>query len=417
MIDADGGGGVVGEEAVEPQVIQIHQRVHVRQIRPRDRAEHVLSQRAHAARIDGVELAAEAEWLPGKCLRVGGIGVVQSLQTALGIAQVAEIAIAHFVGGDGEQAALVPAQARAFEAGEPESLVAAVVDFGNEHRAAAAESVFVAEIVRRFSCGVGARASFAKGVVAVRLEDRAVELVRAAAAGDDHRRNARVLGRGAVVLHLELLDRVEARRPGDGAAAIEGVGEGGAVEEEVVGAAPHAVCAGAVLHPGNQQQQVGDVASVDRQLLDAPALEDVAEGGGVHGDQRSRVLHCHERGFRGDFQFKVERRRLRGLDCKLGLELGQRRRFGGQRIVSRHDHRKYVESGAVGRRFERHVGCCVGEPDFGPGNDGVGRVTDGTSDAAIAGLRKSGRRQQRREQHAAHTFAERMHTNLQRRYT
>src|SRR5258706_151576 len=83
-------------------------------------------------------------------------------------------------GRQGEQAALVAAQARAFEAGEPERLVASVVDFGNEHGAAAAESVFVAEIVRRSPSGVSARARFAEGVVTVSLEDRAVELVRAA---------------------------------------------------------------------------------------------------------------------------------------------------------------------------------------------------------------------------------------------
>jgi hypothetical protein len=57
------------------------------------------------------------------------------------------------------------------------------------------------------------------------------------------------------------------------------IGEGSAIEDEVVGALSNAVRAHLCrLEAGNGYEEVGEVPAIDRQLLDTPAVEHVAEG-------------------------------------------------------------------------------------------------------------------------------------------
>src|SRR5260370_38716582 len=82
----------------------------------------------------------------------------------------------------------------------------------------------------------------------------------------------RELSGGGVIVDSEFLDAIKARQAGNRAAAIQIVGEGGAVEQDVVRALAQAVDVEVAIavgrHAGNGLQQIPDTAAVGRELVD-----------------------------------------------------------------------------------------------------------------------------------------------------
>jgi hypothetical protein len=83
----------------------------------------------------------------------------------------------------------------------------------------------------------------------------------------------RKLGGGGVVVDSEFLDAIEAGQSRNRTAAVEIVGEGGAVEQDIVRALAQAIDMQVAIavggHAGNGLQQIPDAAAIERQLVDA----------------------------------------------------------------------------------------------------------------------------------------------------
>ena len=311
-----------------------------------------------------------------------------------------EVAVLHGRGRDTVVVERARALLVAFVVEEPEGPVLAVVHLGDEHGAAdgAAELVAV-----QFRGGVGeivAGARQAVTIIAVGFEERAVNLVGAALGGHDDGGLPGVLGLGGVDLHVELLDAVQAGHARDRVAAVQLVGEGGAVDDDIMRAAAGAEYAHAAVDvdAGHGRHQVHDVAAVDGQLLNALALERVAQRRGVGGQNRGGVLNADHGLSAGGLQDDVQRGRLRRLDVQLRLKLTHAGRFGHHFVSAGSDGGEHIHAHRATRCFQFNAGRHIGDRHVGVGNYCLSLVRDGAADATVAGLRKGGRSQQCKDQ-------------------
>ena len=202
-------------------------------------------------------------------------------------------------GGHGHHLGGAEHLAKALVLREVEGALAAVVEMGEEHGAAVGESELVAAEGRN-AAGIGGSGvvkvvARVEGGVAHKLKERSVKAA-GAGAGDDVGETggaAADLGGHPAGAGLDLLDRVHVE-VGEGGAAHLGVadvgavhGEGGlnaalAVDGELLREVGGAVGVG---HgAGGQQEQLAEVALVERQLADGLAGELLAAGGaGLRG--------------------------------------------------------------------------------------------------------------------------------------
>ena len=279
---------------------------------------------------------------------------------------------------------------KAFVGEEPEALVFAVVHLGDEYRPAHGSAVLVADQLRRGIGEVIAGARHAIAVVAVGLEERAVYLVRAALGGQDDVRRPRVLGGARVDLHGKLLDAVQAGRTVYGAAAVYLVGQGGAVQDDIVrpnaAAKSSQVAVGIERHARDRVHQGHDVPAVDRQLLDACSFERVSQGSRIRDDYGGHVLHFHY-GLRSR-GLKCDRHRGRPLRLHLqgGFELVHAGKFGRYFVWTGNHGGKHVDPRPVAHRFELDTGRRIGQYHGDIWNDRGRRVLDDPAHAAVTGL-------------------------------
>ena len=229
----------------------------------------------------------------------------------------------------------------------------------------------------------------------MRFEQRTVELVGAAAGRHHDGGRARELRRGVVVLDLEFLDRVQSRRAPD-RVAVDLVRERGAVDHVLVRALAQAVRA-VVLHPGHRHEQSLDVAAVDRELIDALALEHVAERRVVQVDYRSHVRDDDLGNRLRDRQHRVDGGRLLHLDREAPLELLHARRLDLDAVGARGQGREGIEAGRVGLGVRRHARGDVRQRHVGARHDSPGLVAHGPAHGPGGRLRPRGRSQAEEE--------------------
>ena len=197
--------------------------------------------------------------------------------------------------------------------------------------------------------GIRARSRLADRVIAVRLECRSMQAIRPALGGHDDGCRTGEFGGRNVVLHLELLDRVQPRRPPE-YPTHQPVRRGRAVEHELrrspahpKRARGHGIVLLLLLHTGHGLQQRRDEPAVDRQLLDALILEHMTERRVVHRDQGRHIRHLHLGRGLADFQYRIHYGALLYRHGEGPLELLHALRLHRQAVRPRDDARKDVE--------------------------------------------------------------------------
>jgi hypothetical protein len=234
-----------------------------------------------------------------------------------------------------------------------------------------------------------------EAVVAQELEGRAVIVVGAAARGNvDLPGGAAELGRVDSGLHLEFLERLHRGqhdeqvevdvRIRDAVERVVAPGRAGAGERHRQLGAGAALPAGRLRglvesegHVGAQRDQTEEVASVERQVGDAPLLDDGADGGVLGRQQRNRAGHLDGFAHLADFQREVDARRL----LHLQLDARARRHFealtlGLDFVHARNQRRDGVDARLVAGGHTNAVGGRVANGDVGAGDDRAGRVFD-----------------------------------------
>ena len=237
-------------------------------------------------------------------------------------------------------------------------------------------------------------------LVAIELEDRPIEVVRARLRDhvDHGAAGAAVLGGVAVGVDLELLHGVLAElvRRAAGAGAAEGLAEEGvvvvgAVDDDAVQRAALAgeadVAAARILdHARRGQDEVDEVAAVDGEVLDRLVVDD-------RGDFRLRRLD--ERGRRGDghglgdarLHPEVERDGRADVDHDAvelhRLEAGE---LAADAVGPRHQQRDLVVARAIRDGRSRGGGADVRRRHRDAGKRAAGSVADVAVDRAVAAL-------------------------------
>ena len=189
------------------------ERIHSGQGRLRRDVHELLPERGHTGGVDDIQPSAIAELLALESLRIRRPGIVNADQPACGINQPAEVAVAHGLRRNGVVDVRVGDPPIPFVGEEPEGAVAAVVDFGQQNRAAGAPTELAAVRIRRRCIGGLPRAGTTHPAVAVGFEQRAVKAVGAALGAGGHHDGTVVLGRDVVAAHADFLDGVQSRRP------------------------------------------------------------------------------------------------------------------------------------------------------------------------------------------------------------
>ena len=190
---------------------------------------------------------------------------------------------------------------------------------------------------------------------------------------------------------MKLLDAVQAGRTANGAAAIHLVGQGGAVQDDIVRPNPPAKSAQVAVriecHTRDGVHQGHDIPPVDGQLLDTRAFQRVSEGRRVSSDHGGHVLYIHRNlGSRGN---KCDGHRggpLR-LDLQGGFELVHAGEFGRYFVGTGNDGGKHVDPRPVAHRFEFHTGRRVGQSHGDIWNDRARRVLDNPANTSVRRLR------------------------------
>ena len=247
--------------------------------------------------------------------------------------QTAEVAVAHGFGGHAVLIGGVGDRANRLIGGEEECLVAAVVDLGNNNRAASRDAKLVAVQERSFGEGVLPAAGDAVAAVAVGFKQSAVELVGAALAAEEDGGRAGELRRGVIGLDVNLLHSVQAGRTAEIPAFPDFV-DRGAIEHRRRGVGPHPVSlrnAGGV-DAGHRSQKVLIASAVDRELLDALPLNRMGQRRVLRGDQGRDILDLDLRRRLADLQDYIDRRILLGLDSEVGLVLLHARGLDGEAV-------------------------------------------------------------------------------------
>ena len=239
-------------------------------------------------------------------------------------------------------------------------------------------------------------------LVAQEVEERAVEIVRARLRHDvdDGATGAAVLGRVGVVVDLELLYRVlrELVRRAAGAGAAEGLAEERvvivrAIDDERVERAAlsgEADVAGAHVlhHAGRRENEVDEVASIDRQVLNRCLVHDRAHLCALRFDERSSGRDGHRLGD-ADFHREVDRRVAADVDDDFladnRLESFQRR-FDAVRAG--HQEANLIGADAVRHCAARDARGGVRRSHGDTGKCRAGVIVHRAGDGAGAALRK-----------------------------
>ena len=342
--------------------------------------------------------------------------VVDRDQTALSVAQIAEVAaelrrVGHGVGGRVRRRFLVSLIAE-----HEERLVPAVVQAWNLHRAIDLETVLI-QFVIRFLLVV----HFEEVLVRVEpfppceLVHGAAQLVRARLQRHVHDAagGAAVLRIVAVGDDLEFLDRVDRRHVGDVVAALNRVVRR-AVEQELVVAVltavdrpvgNRAVVEGALVDGGtvvgDAGRQVGQherVARVERQLVDAIVVDhQPAIGLGGFEDRRFRDDADLLAQF-AELELKVHRGGLAQLEAHVRLtdlsEPGELRCHGVETGFQKRNGVHALGGGGGGRELSA---LRVGGGDDRSWNDEPVRIGDATGDRGAEFLGGGGAREEQRQ--------------------
>jgi hypothetical protein len=244
------------------------------------------------------------------------------------------------------------------------------------------------------------------------MEQRPAQAVRPGLADDaDLVRAEAVLGRVGGGLLLELLDRVH--RQDRGRRTKRGIRIRRAIEQVVVRRGPRSVDADRVARAlphgalfalrldGTvaEEQQLEEVAAVQRQLGDLPLGDDVADAGGL-GVERNRPpdhLHafgeCTELHDHVDAKHLVDLELVGGRDSELEAVLLRRDHVGADREL-----RHRVGAPVAARGLTSQARQRVGDFDANPGDGCPRRVSDRPGD--LPGCRLGGGRKRRsHEQH------------------
>ena len=235
------------------------------------------------------------------------------------------------------------------------------------------------------------------------------------AAPGDHVHLAHVvaeLGRVGARLHLEFLERIDRRLEQVGAVVRIGILD--AVERVVVELQPlardvqlkvAAVPAPARLRDrirgaircrtGYQRRQLQVVASVERQFLNAPVLDDRADGGGLGFERRRGSLHFHRLGNGADLEREIQAGYLVHLQLEVGAHFRLETGHGNpRRIDARRQSRGAVNARGIGLQYALKVRTQVSDGDGCAGHNGVRGVGNRPRDFRRGRLRTDRDRKQ-----------------------
>jgi hypothetical protein len=310
---------------------------------------------------------------PGRRVDARGRRVVDDRRRRPG-ERLGEDALVHQRGRHREHRSQALVDVVALEAGEEERAIALE---------AAAERKAIRVLVPRTLLGAVEEVAGIEGVVAEELEGRAVEVVLAGLAADQHRRAAAAAVLGLVVVrqHLELADRVDVGQDADAAGGELVVVD--TVVEPVVGVLTHPLGryghAAAVGHlaaralgqeaagaTGDgaraEQRQLDEVAAVQRQLGHLLGVDQLAEVGvaalklhhGALAGDGDRIGDAGERKREVDGQRRLHFENDTGR--LLGLKAAHRRRDG---IAANGQLRHGEAAGVVGHHLAYRAGPLV----------------------------------------------------------
>ena len=326
----------------------------------------------------------------------GAAGVEDGQIRAPGGDQLAEVAIAHGGGGHRVDRGDATAGAEAGVVEEEEGLVLTVVELRNDDRAADGHAELVLPEHGLALVGRGKDVAGIEDVIAVELEDVAMEIVRAGLRGDgDHAGAAAELGGEDAGEGLELAhrfdgggddDRIEGKfvvidpidEPGVGVgAAAEGVEVGRAARVERGGAGE--ILAG--LSGGNagvEIDELREVPAVERQFADGAGADHFAEFGRFGADEGGGGGHLY--GFRhiADRQLEVGAGLLVNFERQVLLHaLLEAGLFHRDRVDAGHEERHVEGAGFVGNGAAGGILINFENGDAGAGYGGAGRIGDG----------------------------------------
>ena len=277
---------------------------------------------------------------------------------------------------------LAAAQVKLVPGEEPEGLVAAVVEFGNQDGAAQRSAPLV------LFCRRPSRVEESAGIehfVAQEIEARAMQAVGAALHGEtrDGAHRVRILGRVVVGDELELLDRIDRRvhlrvvrqipAAERDSVVIGHIGEGPAAADRF---GPRA----ARVYPGrelDEARRVADAASQrERQFEEALRLDHEADVGALGLNQRSGARDRHRLSHLADRQADVDGRGLVDLHLDvlhyMGLEAGH---GGGHRVPADGKREETIHTGGRRYRLGFEVRALLHRLDRTPGNDSAARIS------------------------------------------
>lgn len=326
--------------------------------------------------------------------RVWGCGerVVNGAELAGGVKGFGEVTGFLFVCGEGHETLGGGELAAAFVDVKEEGFVLAVVDLGDDERAAEAGAVFVAlEGAELAAAGVGEVAIGIHAAVAEEFEDAAVEGIGAGLGGDgeDAAAGAAVFGAVGVGLDTEFFDAFDG---GDGAVGVHvgSVGihrDGDAIHHDGVRGIATAIhgetsdgfeaftdaavtASGAEAHDARGERcETEDVASVEREVDDALVFNDAAKGGGGGVDELraaadgDRFCECAdlESDVDGSFLLRGNRNGFEDIGAETCF-------FSAHFVAARGEWCGKVEAALVGRDADVEISFDVSDDDTGTSN-------------------------------------------------
>ena len=364
-------------------------------------AEHIAANRIYRRAGHDVAWEGVTDGSIGSGDSAGGTGVVDGQVRSAGGDQLAEVAVAHGRGGhaiDGGDAAS-GAQTGIVE--EKEALVAAIVDLGNEDGSADGHAELILAEDRFALIGGGEDVAGIEDVVAVELEEIAVEVVRARLGGDRHHARAAAelrgkdAGEGLKLAHgldagrhddrvkgeLVVVDTVHEPSIGVGAAA-EGVEvrrsagvEGGGAREVLAGLSGR--------DAGVQIDELSKVAAVERQFADGARADHLAEFGRFGADQRRGGRHFHRLGYIADRELEIGTGLLVHFERQILLQaLLKAVLLDGDSINAGHEERDAKGTSIIGDRTTGRILVDFRDGDLGTRQSGTGGVGDRTQDGS-----------------------------------
>lgn len=322
-----------------------------------------------------------------------------ALLAPLRINQSAEIAAPHGFGRHGGAARRALPQLESLISDEEERTVAPIVaerakdGIGQPDGAADRAAEFVADQLRRFAAGIKVlpRARQPEAVIAMRFKGRAVNLIRAAFGRQDSGGRTVEFRRGVVGLDADFLNRVQTGQPLRSPAEVA-VGQDRAILDVFKGrraqAADAEPAAAAFDARRRQQHQRIEVPPVDRQLLDARAVDRAADGWIVGGEElRDIPGHGHRLADIGDGQRCVNDRALADLEQQFAFPFLHAAGFDRDFVPTDRQRRREIEARLVGRDVSGLRGRRLRNGDPGAGNHRASRIAHRALNGSRARLR------------------------------